>query len=193
MPATPPRAKLPSRPLHTLPARRAAQVGAFLLAGVVGGCGPADDKFPPVCPGLSLLRDGGDLTRFAADGRDVTDMVMRARIVGVPAKCETVSGRKIRATLTVQADVTRGPAARDRSPSATYFVAVTDGDKILQEQDFPLVATFPSNVDRIGVSSDDIELLFPVTKEKSAAAYHIYVGFRLTPEELTYNRTHRMP
>jgi len=192
MPATPSHPLLPPR--SRVPAiARAAAAGALLLAGAVGGCGPSDDKFPPACPGLSMLRDGGDLTRFAASGRDVTDMVLHARIVGVPAKCETATPTTVRATLTVEAEVTRGPAAQQRSLPATYFIALTEGDTVVNEQDFPLIANFPPNVDRIGVKSDDIELLLPVSKTKSAAAYHIYVGFRLTPEELAYNRSHPMP
>ena len=31
-------------------------------------------------------------------------------------------------------------------------------------------------------------MLFPVTPEKSAAAYKIWVSFQLTPDELAYNR-----
>jgi hypothetical protein len=34
---------------------------------------------------------------------------------------------------------------------------------------------------------------FPVTPEKSAAAYTIYVGIRLTPEQLQYNRRNPAP
>ena len=41
-------------------------------------------------------------------------------------------------------------------------------------------------------SGDPIDLVLPVTPKKSAAAYQIYVGFRLTPEQLAYNR-HRAP
>ena len=37
-------------------------------------------------------------------------------------------------------------------------------------------------------TSDDISMVFPVSAAESAAAYTIYVGFRLTPEQLQYNR-----
>jgi hypothetical protein len=33
-------------------------------------------------------------------------------------------------------------------------------------------------------------LSFPITRQKSAATYTIYVSFRLTPEQLAYNRAH---
>lgn len=194
MPAMPPRLPFPpsagSRLRTSLAAGRAC---AVLLAGLAAGCSSSDDKFAPPCPQLSLLPDAGDLTRFVPGGRDVTDVVLQARISGVPAKCEADSPGKVRATVSVNADVVRGAAAKDATVQASYFVAVTEGPRVLQEQDFPLVATFPSNVTQIGVKSDDIELLLPVSKTKTAAAYHIYVGFRLSPAELAYNRSHRAP
>jgi hypothetical protein len=194
MSATPSRPLLsPPRPNRTRQGRRAALAAALLLVAGVSGCGPKDDQFPPVCPSLSLLGDGGDLTRFANGGHDVTDMVLQARIVGVPAKCQATSPTQVTATLTVQTEVTRGPAAHDARLQATYFIALTEGPKVLKEQDFPLVLNFPPNVDHMNVGSDEIELLLPVGKNKTAAAYHIYVGFRLTPEQLAYNRTHRAP
>lgn len=191
MPATPSRPSLSSTHARRhVTAPRITLAAALLLAGTAGGCGPSDDKFPPACPALSLLRDGGDLTRFSAGGHDVTDMVLHARIVGVPAKCETVDAHQVMATLSVQAEASRGPAAKDRTMQAGYFIALLEGDKVLKEQDFALTATFPPNVDRINVKGDDLQLMLPVSKKQSAAAYHIYVGFRLTPAELAYNRAH---
>jgi hypothetical protein len=167
----------------------AALAGALLASG----CGASDDKFPPPCPTLSLLTDGDHITRFAGAGQDVTDMVLRARIVAVPAKCEAASTGKVRATMHIEASVTRGPAAKDASLQTDFFLALTKDGAVLKEQDFPLTTQFPSNVNQRDVKSDDIELLLPVSKAATAAAYKIYVGFRLTPEQLTYNRLHRLP
>lgn len=165
---------------------------ALLLAGLASGCAAPDDQFAPACPSLSLVPGASDITRFAGSGRDPADMVLHAQIAAVPAKCVRDGTKSIKSTLNVQADMTRGIAAHGPTPPLTYFIAVTQGDKVLQEQDFALVAQFPSNSDRISIKGDDIELLVPVSKTKSAAAYHIYVGFRLTQDELAYNRSHHM-
>lgn len=171
--------------------RRAATLAAPLLAAFVAGCStdPAN-QFPPQCPALSLVQAGGEITKFAGAGRDASDMVLHARITAVPAECERSGSTTVKSTLTVTGSLSRGPAAKGAAPPVTYFVAVLEGDRILQQQDFTLAAEFPPNVDKSSFKSDDIELLTPVSKEKSAAAYHIYVGFRLTPEELAYNRSH---
>ena len=188
----------PSDPAGRIPRAATRQVRApvllaLVLASLAGACGAKDTEFPPACPGLALVPAAGDLVRFNGRGQDVVDLVTRARIIKVPAKCETVKTGTILATLHIEADVTRGPA----SPAATvpigYFIALMEGNNVLQEQDFSFSATFPPNVDRTSVRGDDIELQLPVSKTKSAAAYQIYVAFRLTPEELAYNRAHPRP
>jgi hypothetical protein len=115
-------------------------------------------------------------------------MVLDARITAVPAKCQAGDPGTVKAVLAVSADLTRGPAAKTRAGGVAYFVAVMDGDRVVDEQDYGLDVRFPPNIDRVTATGKEITLIFPVTREKSAAAYNIYVGFRLSPEELAYNR-----
>jgi hypothetical protein len=181
----------PPKPAGRRRFARLAAPAALLLAGLAAGCGTPEDKFPPVCPGLSLVRDASRLTRFAGAGRDATDMVLHAEITAVPAKCEAADATHVRATLSVNADLTRGAAASaDATVPVTYFLAITEGERVWQEQDFPLTVRFTSGRNRLTIAGDEIELLLPVSKKKSAAAYRLHVGFRLTPAELAYNRGH---
>lgn len=160
-----------------------------LATGTLAGCSGSGPQFPPPCPSLSLLRNAADFSRYAAAGRDLSDLALQARITAVPATCTWAEGRaKVRATLQVTFDLTRGPAASSRSVSAPYFVAVTKGERVLDEQDYTLSARFPPNTDHAQFSSEKVDLLLPVSPTESAAAYQIYVGFRLSPEELQANR-----
>ncbi len=115
-------------------------------------------------------------------------MVLDGKLTAVDGKCMPGPKSTVAATLTVAMELTRGPAAPDRTALVTFFVAATEGDQVLDEQDFRLRASFPTNIEHRAFSSDPITLNFPVSKDKSAAAYHIYVGFRLAPEELALNR-----
>lgn len=169
-----------------------------LLALLPAACAASGNQFPPACPALSLLRDADRVTHFAGSGRDAVDMVLHAKIAAVPAHCERDGASRVRATINVEADVTRGPAglAAARDPAAaqaTYTVALLDGERVVQQQDFTLQASFADNADAATATGEAIELVMPVTPEKTAAAYHIYVGFRLTPDELAYNRAHPTP
>jgi len=59
---------------------------------------------------------------------------------------------------------------------------------VRDKQVFPVHIVFPSNVDKLTVTSPDIGLGLPVTREKTGAAYGVIAGFQLTPDELTANR-----
>jgi hypothetical protein len=50
---------------------RPLRQAALLLVALASGCASSQEQFAPVCPRLSLLRDAGDLTRFAGpEGAD---------------------------------------------------------------------------------------------------------------------------
>ena len=148
-------------------------------------------QYAPPCPVLRLLGDAADISSFDARGQDLTDLVVSGRITGVPASCQSGGRGKTAATMHVQMQVTRGPALRTGTAQLPYFVTIMDGNQVLEQRDYILGVEFPPNVDTVTVDGPDINMLFPVTQQKSAAAYTIYVGFRLTPQQLQYNRRGR--
>ena len=179
----------PLRPITRFLTLAPPAAGALLLVVMAASCSTPDDKFPPPCPALDLAPNAGELTRFTGSGHDVGNVLLQARITAVPASCKQSAKGQITATLHVIADVTRGPAAAPTLPPVDYFVAVAEGQHVLQEHDFALVAAFSGTNRQATVAGEDIELLLPVTKSTSAAAYHIYVGFRLSADELAYNQS----
>ncbi|MDA8248358.1 MAG: hypothetical protein M0Z28_04200 [Rhodospirillales bacterium] len=157
----------------------------------LAGCSSGQKKVAPVCPQLSLLQDAVDLTRFSGPPdapQDARTLVLAARIAAVPAKCEDGAPGEVRARLTVLAQLRRGPAAAGDTAQVPYFIAVTEGDQVLSEHDHMLGVKFPPNADQVTATGGEVVLNLPVTKTRTAAAYHLYVGFRLTPAELAYNR-----
>jgi hypothetical protein len=160
---------------------------AALLVALLSACTPPD-TFAPACPQLKLLADAADLTSFNGRGQDVTDQLLTAHINSVPASCKAGDRGKVDATINVVMVVDRGPSLPGRTAQVPYFITVMDGDRLLQQKDYVMPVEFPPNVDEGRATSEDIAMEFPVTTQKSAAAYMIYVGFRLTPEQLQYNR-----
>ena len=160
---------------------------APLLA--LAGCGAAtDDAFAPACPGAAIVRDAADLSRYRGAGRDLTDAVLEGRIAGLAGRCSRDGADTVVATVQVAIDLSRGPAAPGRLAEVSYFVAVLDGDRILDKEVYALRAEFPANADRLSLTGGDVTLRFPVRDDKTAAAYRIQVGFQLSPEELDRNR-----
>jgi hypothetical protein len=85
----------------------------------------------------------------------------------------------------------RGPAMAGRSIALPFLVTVALGDQIRDQAAFRMQVDFPSNVDTVTLTSDPVHMVFPVTKTTNAASYTIWAAFRLTPEQLEYNRQHQ--
>ena len=184
--------------LHTpsLPCRDTGSAAALarpallpaLFLPLLAGCGGSTDAFAPPCPAVAIVRDAADLQRYRGAGRDLTDAVLSGRITGINGSCKRDGAETVVTTVQVGIELQRGPAAPGRQAGTSYFVAVLDGDRILDKQVFNLRAEFPANADRLRLSGDDVELRLPVTASKTAAAYRVQVGFQLTPAELEANR-----
>ncbi len=154
----------------------------------LSACGPDANTFPPVCPSTGILRDAADLTRFRGADTDLTSMVIDGRITGLAGRCKLDDPGRLRTTISVNMDLTRGPANPARVANVRYFIAAARGDTILDKQVITLPIAFRSNDDRMRVAADPVDLVFPVSDTVSGAAYRIIVGFQLTPQELAFNR-----
>ncbi len=164
--------------------RPAALVTMMFVAGCAG-----DEKFPPDCrANVALAPGAADLSLYRPGGRDLTDLELEARISAVSAACLVKDPNTVSTKIRVDFTLARGPAAAGRNAQLRYFVAVTDGGRVLDEQDYALRVSFPPNIETVVVKGDEITLLLPVSPQKSAGAYTIYTSFRLTPEQLAVNR-----
>jgi len=168
---------------------RAAAFAALLP--LLSACAPERDQFPPACPSVAFVTPTADLAEFrpGSDRRDLTALMLGGRMQAIQGKCEAGDKKgTVQATVTVGAVLIRGPAMQGNQVSVPIYVAVTEGDRILDKHVYTLGATFPSNVDRVTVSTPEVFMVLPVTPTMSAAAYSILAGFQLTPDELAANR-----
>jgi hypothetical protein len=164
---------------------------AILLS--IAGCGPGRNEFAPACPAAALVPSLADLTRYASDhpggGRDLTDLVVQARVIRIDGSCAAGdSAGTIDAKVQVSIAVQRGPAMSGREADVPVFVAVTKGDDVRDKQILPVHVVFPPNVDRLNLTSPVVDLILPVDASVTGAAYKVIAGFQLTPDELAANR-----
>jgi len=173
-------------PMLTLPRLFAI----VLLLPILAGCGPRTNEFPPPCPNPAFLRDLSDLVRYrpGAAGRDLTDLVVRARLTALRGRCEQSSPNTLDTLVEVNMELFRGPAMQGRRVQIPIFLAVLDGDAIVNKQVFPVDFEFPDNLDRATISTPPVALGLPVSPQKSGAAYGLIAGFQLTDDELATNR-----
>ena len=168
--------------------RSTCSAATLLLTALLAGCGANVGAFPPPCPKVGILGDAADLTRFRGNGTDITDTVVDGRITGLGGKCSLDDLKHLRTVVSVNMDITRGPAAQGRVEDVTYFVSVARGTTILDKRTFTLPVSFPANTDRLRLTGDQIDLVLPVSDTVSGAAYSVLVGFQLTPAQLAFNR-----
>ena len=179
--ANPPvRARLP---VLGLPVLSVPLLGLLALAG----CGPGRNEFAPACPVAQLVPALADLTRFNGNGRDLTDLVVQARVVRVAGSCAPGSDGNLAASVSVSIAVQRGPAMPGRETDVPVFVAVAMGQAVLDKQLMPVRVVFPSNVDRVTLTSPPIDLSLPVSATVNGNAYRVIAGFQLNPEEIEMN------
>jgi hypothetical protein len=163
----------------------------------LAGCGSSSEPVPLArqapCPGISILADGADLTRFTqGSDYDLTRMVVDARIAGFEARCDWVSSdrRSLEVLVTPRFDAERGPAARERNLELPWFVAVTaDNDtRVLDRQAYATRVSFPPNVARAQATAQPVRLVLPLGNGTRAEDYVVRLSFQLTQEELALNR-----
>ncbi len=174
-----------------------------LLAGVLAGCSAyetvSDLIARPIllqCPHYRVVADAAKLVRFReGPGRDLTDINYEIEIEGVRLGCASDVDRKTRlgmmdVEITISFKAQRGPANRDRRAPIEYFISVIDADrKILYREAFKAVLGFPGNRTRVSIAPEPITLEIPITATHPSRSYNILTGFKLTPEELRFNRT----
>lgn len=184
------RAILP-RAAHAIPrslSRLLRAVPLLLLAPALGSCGPGRNTFAPACPVPGLVKPLTELTRYRGGSRDLSALIIRARVTDVLGKCEPGGEGTLRATVQVVIDVTRGPAFEGQSYELPLFVAVTDADAIRDKTVYALSVSFGRNVDNARAVSPKINMELPVSAQKTGAAYGIIAGFQLTPDEIAAAR-----
>ncbi len=179
------------------------RVGHVSLVAVLAGCSvyeaTTDIIFDPIvqpCPDSRVIADAAKLVRFRdGPGRDLIDVDFEGEIDDVRLECESNIDRKTR-TGTMEVDIavifkiSRGPTNRNRKAPFDYFISVIDkSQKILYREAFMVNAGFPGNNTRLTLEAEPITLEIPITPQRSSRTYRILTGFKLSREELQFNRT----
>jgi hypothetical protein len=163
----------------------------MLLAACGGGPAPGTAQAP--CPRIAILADGADLTRFRPGApRDLTAMVVDARITGFDARCD-FTGRGANAVevrIVPRFEAERGPAAEGRGAELPWVVVLSDpaDQETLARVAGTTAVTFPPNVARTLATGRPAVLTIPATGEARIAAYPVRIAFQLTQEEFAFNR-----
>lgn len=180
-----------------------AKSGTFLLsAAAVGGlalllssCGA--NRIIPPCPNVRVDNVTANVTQFGdGPGREVGDIVYQAEIVTYDGSCTQDEGNgpnavgRTEVDLEISLAMATGAGAPQGSLPLYYFVAVPQlFPDAAGKQVFEVRRESRGGAARAERWTERVHLTLPISRERPAAAYDIYVGFQLTDEQLAFNRT----
>lgn len=161
----------------------------FLLTFLLAACA-ADEGPPPACPAVVVLKDADRLVKFEGGGRDLTDVRFELDIDEAQLVCE-YDDEEIESAVGIRFVAARGPADTVRTASFSYFVAVVNQEReVLVREEFDLIIPFEGNRTRVA-ALEEVFPNIPLRPGRDGEDYLVYIGLRLTPEELQYNRENR--
>lgn len=149
----------------------------------LSGCswfGGADSDL--ICPRAVIAPEIGSIT-LLAPGSD--SPAATGQITGVAAKCRKTDKGIV---SDLQIDLTTARSVPGTA-SLPYLVAVIDANEtILKEDVFNVTA---DAADSPHTFQDKVTVLIPTYDPKSGGNFGILVGFKLTKDQLDYNRAHK--
>jgi hypothetical protein len=173
--------------------------GALAVALLLAGCGifgsgsGSQNVVVPSCPTVAVLPDAAALAKYRSPrGRDLTDVVVDARVVAAHGEC-TFNRHDVTMALTVGFDFALGPANRDRTVAVSYFVAIVDSqNNVVAREEMPIQLQVPVNQSRV-TYQEELEPRIPFHDRADLVGYRIFVGLVLTPEEAANQRARTAP
>jgi hypothetical protein len=161
----------------------------FLLALLaLAGCNT--DKVNN-CPVAVILADASQVTVFRPGApQDLAGEAYRVALVGISTSCsinkktgETISSYR------VNFRATRAPSADAAHYTVPYFVAVTQGDSLIEKRILQISFDFAAgtSIATFSESPDDFDI--HVENGHQTFEYQLMAGFQMTPAQVDYNKT----
>ena len=133
-----------------------------------------------------MLSQASHLTRSAAGqngaNNDVAAMILDARVTGVAGVCKSIGKRRALLTFRIGFAATSGPKATAPKATLTYFIALTQGDAIIDKKLYPVRFDFKNGADQAVATTTPIRIRLPNVPR--SGAQQILVGFQKSPNEM---------
>ncbi len=143
----------------------------------------ADEQKPILyCPKVAVLSQASHVTRSANGQNDLGAMIFDARVTGVAGACKTIGKHRAMLTFRIGFAATSGPAATASQAQLTYFIALTQGDTIIDKKLYPVKFDFANGATQAVATTTPIRIELP--NAPRSAAQQILVGFQMSPAEM---------
>jgi hypothetical protein len=155
----------------------------FTLAGCNG------DKVNN-CPAAVILADASQVTFFRPGAsQDLSGEAYRVALVGISTDCSiNKKTGETDSSYRVNFRATRAPSADAAHYTVPYFVAVTQGDRLIEKRILQVSFDFGpgDSVAAFSESPDDFDI--HVENGHQPFEYQLMAGFQMTPAQVEYNK-----
>lgn len=159
------------------------------MALLVSSC--QSSKKLQFCPGWSSVLDAVVVTQFKPDAApDPANALFSGKITKVDGSCSfDKAGKKADSSIDVSFVATRPAAGGAATYTAPYFVAVTQGTRIITRSERSVTFSFAEGetITTVDKHIDSIDLV--TDGDNKPYDYQILVGFQLTKAQYEYNKT----
>ena len=159
----------------------------FLAALVLAGCNTGKVNN---CPAAVILADASQVTIFRAGApQDLAGEAYRVALVGISTDCSiNKKTGETNSSYRVNFRATRAPSADAAHYTVPYFVAITQGDRLIEKRILQVSFDFGpgDSIATFSESPDDFDI--HVENGHQPFEYELMAGFQMTPAQVDYNK-----
>jgi hypothetical protein len=164
---------------------RFAALGLTLL--VLAGCNTASVNN---CPVAVVLADASRMAVFKPGAtQDLSGEDFRVFMTGASTDCSiNRKNGQTDSSLTLQFRATRAPSTAGAHYSVPYFVAVTQGDRLIAKRILSVSFDFAPGAATASFSESPDDFDIQMEKGHKPYEYELMAGFQMTPAQVEYNK-----
>jgi len=149
------------------------------LAGCAGAPKPT-----LYCPEVAVLQQANHIVRLNGDTDELAARIVDARITGVAGTCAKTGKSEVTVAFRIGFTATRGPAATGDTATLPYFIATTDGNRIIDKEVYSVTFHFKGGAEQAVATTKRIRIEAPNVQR--SADQEVLVGFQLDRAELAH-------
>ena len=142
------------------------------------------------CPIAVILADASQVTIFKAGApQDLAGEAYRVALVGISTDC-TINKKtgETNSSYRLNFRATRAPSADAAHYTVPYFVAVTQGEKLIEKRILQVNVDFAPGASLVTFSQSPDDFDIQVPNGHQPYEYELMAGFQMTPAQVDYNK-----
>jgi hypothetical protein len=149
----------------------------------------ARQRVDETCPKIVILGDANHATRFAGEGRDVTDILYKTKLDSVDGGCKHKGANGITIDITAQVSAELGLAAKSSTLEVPLFIAIIDPEElVVTKQEATATIKFERGSRKGQGIAEFKSVKLALSEDTVGEDLEVVVGLQLDKDQLNYIR-----